>query len=924
MKPVRSALIGLAALGEPPELAWVTTEEQSSVGSPFVFTDDAAMLSAVGGKSVGDQSLHAGPPTTVDDRDIQPIESWFANLTTPDEDSFGPFHLASGDASTINDAVPNHVPPRVEIDTGSPFHIGGFVTGTFSPVLAMWPNPTSSSGWATGSIPAHDILGGIPIIQSALNEASITLQGNGSALGHTLNAIIDTHIKFVGPDGPQPVVEIPSAGSSHLAASERPLATGTAISGIDIANVSTNANGSTTETVTFAGSGIVFNDTFDASVSQPYKNCVLSAEQAIATEWTNPVTINEEFSAQAQGLDGELASNQFYVYGVSYATIKGALITLAAQEPSNSYLQQAVAHLPSTDPSGGSGFELALPYGRILGLTPTTQNPDDIVILNTSYNWSYGQDVINTVEHEISEGGMGRIGGLGDQNGFWSVMDLFRYNASGLADYSDGRDGHTTYFSYNGGAALSSLSFNNQFNSLGQQVNGGDTADFVQQDVFGIGSPGETNALSQTDIQVMDALGWDPALPPPVVTATDQTVAAGQSLPFSSIYSISGSDITEYQVWFSWPEGGDPADGTVTNNGTPIAKDQWVTFSSLSGLAFVGSTTAGTDHIWLRAYNGAWNNPSTEAIITDHGLVPPVVTATDQTVAAGQSLPFSSIYSVSGSDITEYQVWFSWPEGGDPADGTVTNNGTPIAKDQWVTFSSLSGLAFVGSTTAGTDHIWLRAYNGSWNNPSTEAIITDHGLAPPVVTATNKTVAAGQSVPLSSIYSISGSDITEYQVWFSWPEGGDPADGTVTNNGTPIAKDQWFTFSSLSGLAFVGSTTAGTDHIWLRAYNGAWNNPSTEAIITDQGAATIGGVGNDTFLFKATEDIERNLTIPPPAEHHDVLSASGTDALRIVSDTPHPDQPYAHLDWAMAASHFQGGLLPPVSISDIHGHGFLI
>ena len=172
----------------------------------------------------------------------------------------------------------------------------------------------------------------MPIIQSALHEASITLQGNGSALGHILNAIIDTHVKFVAPDGPQPVVEIPSAGSSHLAASERPLASGTANAGINIANVSTNANGSTTETVTFAGSGIVFNDTFDASVSEAYKSCVLSAEQAIATEWTNSVTINEEFSRRHKDFDGELASNQFYVYGVSYATIKGALVSLAAQE----------------------------------------------------------------------------------------------------------------------------------------------------------------------------------------------------------------------------------------------------------------------------------------------------------------------------------------------------------------------------------------------------------------------------------------------------------------------------------------------------------------------------------------------------------------------------------------------------------------
>ena len=509
-----------------------------------------------------------------------------------------------------------------------------------------------------------------------------------------------------------------------------------------------------------------------------------------------------------------IGEQQFYVYGVSYATLKSALVTLAAQEPNDFYLQQAVAHLPSTDPSAGAGFELALPYARMLGLTSTTQNPDDIVTLNTSYNWSYGQDVINTVEHEISEGGMGRIGGLGDQNGFWSVMDLFRYNSSGVADYSDGRDGQTTYFSYNGGATLSSLSFNNEFNSSGQQVNGGDTADFVEQDVFGTGIRAKPTHCHRPTSRLWRLWVGTRRRQRRWSRRPTKPSTAGQSVPLSSIYSVSGSGITEYQIWFSWPEGGDPADGTVTNNGTPIAADQWDTVSSLSGLAFVGSVTPGTDHIWLQAYNGVWSN-SSQATITDAGLAAPVVTATNQTVAAGQSVPLSSIYSVSGSGITEYRIWFSWPEGGDPADGTVTNNGTPIAADQWDTVSSLSGLAFVGSVTPGTDHIWLQAYNGVWSN-SSQATITDPGLPAPVVTATNQTVAAGQSVPLSSIYSVSGSGITEYRIWFSWPEGGDPADGTVTNNGTPIAADQWDTVSSLSGLAFVGSVTPGTDHIWLR------------------------------------------------------------------------------------------------------------
>ena len=605
--------------------------------------------------------------------------------------------------------------------------------------------------------------------QSLPNGFYTSGPGYSSVSGYSQNVFAGSDLTFVGADSPQAVVAIPSTRSSHFALAESTSAIGTTSSGINITNVTTNGNGSTMETVTFAGSGIVFNETFDATISQAYKNCILSAEQTLATEWTNSVTINEEFSAQAQGLNGELASNQFYVDGVSYAMLKSALVTLAAQEPNDFYLQQAVAHLPSTDPSAGAGFELALPYARMLGLTSTAQNPDDIVTLNTSYNWSYGQDVINMVEHEISEGGMGRIGGLGDQNGFWSVMDLFRYNSSGVADYSDGRDGQTTYFSYNGGATLSSLSFNNEFNSSGQQVNGGDTADFVQQDVFGTGTPGETNTLSQTDLQVMEALGWDAALPAPVVTATNQTVAAGQSVPLSSIYSVIGSGITEYRIWFSWPEGGDPADGTVTNNGTPIVADQWDTVSSLSGLALVGSVTPGTDHIWLQAYNGVWSN-SSQVTITDPGLPAPVVTATNQTVAAGQSVPLSSIYSVIGSGITEYRIWFSWPEGGDPADGTVTNNGTPIVADQWDTVSSLSGLALVGSVTPGTDHIWLQAYNGVWSN-SSQVTITDPGLPAPVVTATNQTVAVGQSVPLSSIYSVIGSGITEYRIWFSWPEG---------------------------------------------------------------------------------------------------------------------------------------------------------
>ncbi len=105
-----------------------------------------------------------------------------------------------------------------------------------------------------------------------------------------------------------------------------------------------------------------------------------------------------------------------------------------------------------------------------------------------------------------------------------------------------------------------------------------------------------------------------------------------------------------------------------------------------------------------------------------------------------------------------------------------------------------------------------------------------------MVSANNLTVAARQSVSLSSIFSVTGTQITQYRVWFSWPDGGAPALGTLTNNGTAIPLNQPVTLTSLSNLVYTAGNTGGTDKIWLEAYNGTWSNGGqwTEADVTDQ------------------------------------------------------------------------------------------
>jgi hypothetical protein len=87
-------------------------------------------------------------------------------------------------------------------------------------------------------------------------------------------------------------------------------------------------------------------------------------------------------------------------------------------------------------------------------------------------------------------------------------MDLFRYSSPGVRDFTDGRDGKAIFFSADSNV-LSTPSFNSEYSERGFRVNANDVADFTELDVFGAGTPGETNTLSSTDIAVMAALGWN-------------------------------------------------------------------------------------------------------------------------------------------------------------------------------------------------------------------------------------------------------------------------------------------------------------------------------------------------------------------------------------------------------------------------------
>lgn len=258
------------------------------------------------------------------------------------------------------------------------------------------------------------------------------------------------------------------------------------------------------ESVSLAGSGLVFINTYDASVTPAYRAAIISAENALQRDFTNEVSVNVTFSLAPLNAS-YAAENLPTLMAVSYGAFTAALRANATT--SNDLL--AVNGLPGADPSNGAGFAIPYAEARILGLTTQGETTDDVVTLNSSLAWSFGQDAIGAIEHELTEGVFGRISSLGVKRPTWSPMDLFRFTAGGARDYSGGADGVTTYFGVDA-AHVTSFAYHNSVNALGVS-DGMDLADWAHApgDAFGGGGPAAPGSLSATDVEVVDVLGWN-------------------------------------------------------------------------------------------------------------------------------------------------------------------------------------------------------------------------------------------------------------------------------------------------------------------------------------------------------------------------------------------------------------------------------
>jgi hypothetical protein len=208
----------------------------------------------------------------------------------------------------------------------------------------------------------------------------------------------------------------------------------------------------------------------------------------------------------------------------------------------------------------------------------------------------------------------------------------------------------------------------------------------------------------------------------PVATIGDQALHVNQwAKPQSwlSTTDAEGDAITSYQFW----DGGSDANSgyfwSSTNSHWAAATAIDVSASDLGNFWIRGGATAGSETMYVRAFDGsAWSNWDSFTFSSTNAA--PVATISDHTLSAAQwaqVMNWTSASDADGDAITQYQFWdgnsaanssYFWtPENPHWAAGTAIDVNAANLGDVWIR----------GGTAAGTDTMYVRAFDGTAWSP---------------------------------------------------------------------------------------------------------------------------------------------------------------------------------------------------------------
>jgi uncharacterized protein YfaP (DUF2135 family) len=447
--------------------------------------------------------------------------------------------------------------------------------------------------------------------------------------------------------------------------------------------------------------------------------------------------------------------------------------------------------------------------------------------------------------------------------------------ASNLFSATD-RDGNaiTRYQLWDGTTAASSGHWvvNGVVQPAGQSI--GITASQLAQTFFVTGS-----GADNLSVRAYDGQGWSawrnftvtaPVNHAPVVTAANVNVAHGQSLAASSLFSATDQDgnaITRYQLWDGTAAA---ASGHWVVNGVsqPTGQAIDVTAAQLSQTSFVSGS--GTDTLWVRAFDGsAWSNWKKVTVTAPANHVP-VVTPSNQTAAHGQTFAAANLFTVSDADGDQPVRYELWDSTASAASGHWVVNGVvqPAGQSIGITAAQFAQTSFASGS--GTDTLWVRAFDGYGWSDWKKVTITAPPNHAPVATIADHSLGIGQTHDVTSWLSYTDADGDAPIRYEFWDGGKDASSGyfqTSSNPHHPAASAITVEAADLASVILHAGTSAGTETLWVRAFDGhawgAWDSfvftttAATPPAPTDDYAANTSTTGQVVVGGSATGNLER-------------------------------------------------------------------
>lgn len=427
--------------------------------------------------------------------------------------------------------------------------------------------------------------------------------------------------------------------------------------------------------------------TWDPSVATApagFTSDILAVVKYLETEFDNPVTINigvgyNDVAGQTMA-SGDIGESEAFLQPVSYSTLRAAVIADATTPTDASVVQS----LPGSSPVNGATYWATTAQEKALGLIPANGSAvDGYVGFSSNYNYTFGDtaaggpvvagtyDFFATAMHELTED-MGRklLTGqtFGGTSSSFSLLDLLHYSGPGLRDFNATTAG---YFSVNGGATNLG-----EFNPI-PMGDSGDWAVSQPDDPFdAFGTTGVPERVTSDDLDVMDAIGWNPAGAGFAITPVTQIGSPFGSTPGTpDVNPVTTPGLTPL-VPVNDPIGGElPAPAGISIglafNATSLASafaqghGGWVAGSPLAAVAATGgaagdkfsyvlSGPAAASLVLTPTGSGALLAVGQSALAGASAgvLYTMTVTATDATVATHPSAarPVNVVVAASGTD----------------------------------------------------------------------------------------------------------------------------------------------------------------------------------------------------------------------------------------------------------------------------------